>query len=315
MPKARKRAPDAIQPYIFHGIDLNWQDGDKEALAGCPFCIDGGKFSADLRTGKWRCWKCDETGNAYTFLRKFWTACDKQTTDYREFLLDRKLQHPDTLMAWGVVRSITTGNWLVPGYDAKGELQQLYQRKQILSRGTWRWVTIPTPRVGHAKANKEGHRLHGVNLYDKDKSIVYLCEGPWDGMALWELLRQAKHSSTADTSLESSLVPTANVDRSLLGDANVLAVPGCNVFLQSWLPLFAGKTVNLMYDNDHPRKHPKTDKIIPPAGLRSMQRVARTLSNTKKHKPAEINYLRWGEKHGYNLDLPSGHDVRDHLNA
>lgn len=306
MPKARKRAPDALQPYIFHGVDLTWRDGDKEALASCPFCVDGGKFSADLRTGKWRCWKCDETGNAYTFLRKFWTACDKQTTNYKEFLLDRKLQHPDTLMAWGVVRSITTRNWLVPGYDVKGELQQLYQHKQISSKGTWRWVTMPTPRVGHAKANKEGHRLHGINLYDKDKSVIYLCEGPWDGMALWELSRQAKR-------VENGLAQTANVDRSLLGDANVLAVPGCNVFLQSWLPLFKDKTVNLMYDNDHPRKHPKTGKIIAPAGLRSMERVSRTLSNAKK-PPAEINYLRWGEQ-GYDLDLPSGTDVRDHLNT
>lgn len=309
-------APEALQPYIFHGIDLDWQDGDKEAKGDCPFCGREEHFSVDIRTGKYKCFLCGDdgtTGNAYSFLRKFWTLCDKQTTDYESLRADRKLQHADTLMQWGVVRSITTGNWLIPGYGLKGDerLQQLYQRKQIKSKGkkTWRWQLIPTPRVAQSKANKGGHRLHGLDLYDKDKSIVYLCEGPWDGMALWEMLRQAKQT-------DEGLASTANPNASLLADANVLAVPGCNVFFASWLPLFSGKVVNLMFDNDHPRTHPKTKQKVAPAGLRAMERVGRFLMTAKPEKlrPTEVNYLRWAEP-GYNLDLPSGYDVRDTLNG
>ena len=309
MPKVRKQAPETLQPYIFHGIDLSWRSGDKEAKGNCPFCSHEESFNIDIRTGVCKCWHagCNVTGNACSFLRKFWDACDKATTDYEELQLDRKLEYPDTLMQWGVVRSLTTRNWLVPGFNAQGKLQQLYQRKQVLSKGVWHWHTIPTPKIAYAKANKEGHRLHGVNLYDSGHSTVYLCEGPWDGMALWEALRQAKQS-------ENGLASTANVDRSLLGDASVLAVPGCNVFLQSWLPLFAGKVVNLMYDNDHPHKHPKTGKTTAPAGLSAMRRVAAILASSKK-PPAQVNYLCWGEKDGYSSDLPSGYDVRDALNT
>ena len=330
-------APEALQPYIFHGIDLDWQEGDKEAKGDCPFCGRENKFSVDIRTGKYRCFICGDdgtTGNAYSFLRKFWTLCDKQTTDYESLRIDRKLQYAETFMQWGVVRSITTGNWLIPGYGLKtvgftpykrtssnsigylreypgdDRLQQLYQRKQIKSKGKWRWQLLPTPKVAQSKANKGGHRLHGLDLYDKDKSTVYLCEGPWDGMALWEMLRQAKQT-------DNGLASTANPEASLLADANVLAVPGCNVFFASWLPLFTGKVVNLMFDNDHPRTHPKTKQKIAPAGLRAMERVGKFLMQAKPEKlrPAEVNYLRWsGDEQGYNLDLPSGHDVRDALN-
>jgi hypothetical protein len=205
VPKIQKRLPETLQPYAFHGVDLNWASGDKEAIGSCPFCGREDKFSVDIRTGRWQCFVCNATGNAPTFLRQLWDACDKATTNYEELRLDRGLQYLDTLMQWEVVQSITTRNWLVPGFDAKGRLQQLYQRKQIFSKGDWYWRCLPTPKVSQSKANKEGHRLHGVNLYDRDKSTVYLCEGPWDGMAIWELLRQAKPS-------ERGLVATANIE-------------------------------------------------------------------------------------------------------
>lgn len=303
MPKIRKRAPETLQPYLFHGIDLNWQDGDKEALGACPFCGREDKFSVDIRTGQWKCFVCDTTGNAFTFLQKFWVICDKATTNYEELRVDRKLQYPDTLIQWGVVRSTLNNDWLIPGFNAEGKLQQLYRRAFVRER----WCCLPTPKVSQSKANKEGHRLHGVNLHDSDNSTIYLCEGPWDGMVLWEMLRQVKQS-------EDGLSLTANVERSLLNDASVLAVPGCSVFLLSWLPLFACKVVNLMYDNDHPRNHPKTGKTVAPGALTAMKRVAGILSQAKK-PPTEINYLRWGEEHGYNTDLPHGYDIRDALNA
>jgi len=140
-------------------------------------------------------------------------------------------------------------------------------------------------------------------LFKKDASTIYLCEGPWDAMALWQALGQCKKT-------ENGLALTANQDRSLLADANVLGVPGCTTFSEAWIPLFKDKKVVLMYDNDHPRIHPKTGKEIPPAGWTGMKRVAGLLAG----KVGEVEVLCWGEvDKGYSPSLPSGYDLRDAL--
>ncbi len=167
---------------------------------------------------------------------------------------------------------------MVPGYNIEGELKQLY--RYIPTAKGKKLLATPTAK----------HQLFGISLYDVGKPITFICEGPWDAMVLWEALGEAKRE-----------------------DCNVLGVPGCSTFSKIWLPLFAGKTVNLMYDNDHPRKHPKTGKTVAPAALSGMRRVARMLMACSE-PPSEVNFLRWGEK-GYDLNRPSGFDIRDFFNA
>lgn len=296
MPKAKTRPPENLRPYVFHGVDLTWSDTDENATAAnCPFC-DGQKFSVQIETSQFQCFSgsCAKAGNSSSFLTQLWAASDGATNKYGDLAKNRNLQS-DTLMQWGVVQSIVTGEWLVPGYNAEGILQQLYRN---VKQQDGRHRLIPTPTLHH--------RLHGVNLYDLQKPLVYLCEGPWDAMALWETLRQTKQT-------EEGLAPTANEEDSLLAEANMLAVPGCNVFLPDWLPLFAGKRVMLMYDSDHPRKQAKTGKLLQPAGYKATQRVAAKLLNCKT-PPLEVSYLRWGAN-GYDKTLTSGYDVRDYLDG
>lgn len=293
MPKIQ---PEKLRPYLFHGIDLSWKDGDKEAVGECPFCGKQ-KFSVRVETGLWQCFTCggDQEkggGNILSFVQQLWKVSDEATTKYSALATDRKLLQADTLIHWGIARSITTDNWLVPGYSAIGKLAQLYQYVRFQERSK----LLPTPTLGH--------QLHGVNLYDSKKTTVYLCEGPWDAMAIWEVLGQAKETP-------QGLALTANRDKSYLADASVLAVPGCMVFFDSWLPLFAEKFCVLMYDNDHPRKHPKTGKEVAPAGLVGMRRVAAILSKAKK-PPTKIAYHRWGDG-GFTPSLPHGYDIRDCL--
>ncbi len=104
-------------------------------------------------------------------------------------------------------------------------------------------------------------------------------------------------------------------------DANVLAIPGCNTFFPEWVSLFRGKTVNLMFDNDHPVKHSKNGKLVAPAGLSGVCRIAGILADAGI---TEINYLKWGSGtftrkkqvlEGFSRDLPHGYDVRDSLAA
>lgn len=304
MPKIRSD-PDTLRPYLFHGIDLQWKDGDKEATGECPFC-GREKFSVDIETGQWCCFKgsCDETGNAYTFLRKLCAICFDATDIFAyNHLADNRKINADTLFKWYLCQG-QDGNWLVPGYNEKGALLQLY--KYVKTREGMR--LLPTPGL---KRNKTSHQLFGVNLYDKDNAFVYLCEGPWDAMALWEALGICKIVEGLEG--QADLARTASLESSLLGNANVLAVPGAMVFRESWSPLFAAKVVNLMYDNDHERNHSKTGKKIKPAGLEGMKRVANILSGSKE-PPKEINYLSWGTGDS-NPSLPHGYDVRDALNT
>jgi hypothetical protein len=83
------------------------------------------------------------------------------------------------------------------------------------------------------------------------------------------------------------------------------------VFFESWLPLFAGKVVNLMFDNDHERTNKKTGALIAPGALNGMKTVTRILSEASE-PPESIHYLKWSEQ-GWDPDLPSGYDVRDFL--
>jgi hypothetical protein len=299
MPKVKSKDTDVaekLKPYLFHGVEL--RINGKQASGDCPFCGRDGKFGVEVETGLWNCFVCKEGnekggGNSSVFLRKLWEVSDAATSDYSELSEERRLLYPDTLLHWQVSQSLTTGKWLVPGFGSKGALNQLYQYTEV--NGKMRLLPTPT----------HGHQLHGLNLFDPTKQTMYICEGPWDGMALWEVLRQAKLNDVGD------LVATANEERSLAADANVLAVPGCNVFFETWLPLFAGKHVVLMFDNDHPRKNEATGRDVEPAGLVGMQRIAKILAAAKQ-PPESIRYLCWGDN-GVDLTLPGGFDVRDAL--
>ncbi len=182
--------------------------------------------------------------------------------------------------------------WLVPAYNSEGNLVQLY--RYLLST-TGKYLLLPTPECGHG--------IHGLveEFFDHSKPDIYLCEGVWDGMVLWEVLRQCKK--------DKKLVQTSP-DYSISTTANVIAIPSANVFYDSWCSLFADKKVYLLYDSDHPKKS-SLGLVTPPVGYNGMRKVAESLLASEK-PPAEIHYLHWGPD-GYDPDHPSGYDIRDVL--
>lgn len=283
------KGPEGLQPYIFHGLEVSHRSREKEALADCPLCGASKKFTIDAETGKWRCFVCGEKGNSYTFLRKLWDISSERNVDYSDLVKDRGLAE-ETLRSWGVVKSVLTDEWLVPGYNTKGEITQLYRYVDI---GKEKKKLLATPTLHH--------QIHGVNEYDPNKQVVFLCEGPWDGMKLWEVLGSHKEKS-------GKYIRTKNSKQSLLAECNVLAVPGCSTFHDSWSSVFLGKKVFIVYDNDHPRKHPKTGKLITPAAYAGIQKVSSMIGQ----RASQIKYLRWGPK-GYDRELPNNYDVRDFL--
>jgi hypothetical protein len=127
-------------------------------------------------------------------------------------------------------------------------------------------------------------------------------------MALEELLMSAKRHDVG-------LRPTGNPDQSLLSEGNVLAVPTCSVFMPQWCGLLANKTVHLMFDNDHPRPHPKSGVLQQPAALAGMKRIALMLSQASP-PPSSVDYLRWGRGDlDHDPTLPHGYDVRDKVTS
>lgn len=298
--------PQTLKPYLFHLPELSWRSGGKEAIGQCPWCGRESKFAVSIETGHWRCLVCNEGrdsgkpikgGGTLVFVETLYHLSMQRTTDsdLATLATDRKLLGPEGLRAWGVCRSIIDNSWIVAGYGIDGKIRQIYRWVWIGKDERWAW--LPTPELKH--------QLFGVPLYSSNKPEVFLCEGLWDGIALWETFRGCKQTETGKFEL---------VDReelSLLSHCNVLATPACSVFLESWLPIFTGKIVNLLYDNDHPKVHPKTGAPIAPAGPTYMKEHAMALMAYDK-PPKKMYYVHWGES-GFDLSLPSGHDVRDEL--
>lgn len=292
--------PKTLKPYTCHGLDLQWRAGDDQATTDCPFCGRDRKFSVNVETGLYRCFVCDGKGNAYTFLRALHELGYGTTSEaqYADLSTDRKLLEWGTLAAWGVVKSPLTGEWLVPGYGPDGGLNNLYRYSSNKPGG--KRLLMGTAEVHH--------QLFGVPLYDPNKQDVMVAEGPWDAMALWEVLGRCKRAG------DGRLVPTGNPEASLLASTNVLAVPGCNSFAEVWAgtPLFAGKRVSLLFDSDHPRENPKgSGKLTEPAGYAGARRAAGLLLGAAE-RPESVGCFNWGDG-GYNPVFKSGYDVRDWL--
>lgn len=288
----KREPPRPIRPYLFHGVGLNWESGADQLLSDCPFCGREEKFSINVETGQWRCFACGigedgkDGGNAYTFLRLLWKQSYAEESEYAGLVKDRGVSE-GTLRAWGVCQSILTDYWIVPGYNAKGNIIQLYRWATVWEKrtGLRRKTLLATPWASRLEYS---HGLFRPVDYDDSNPSVYLCEGAWDGMKFWEVAGR----------------------NDLLKSSSVLAVPGCSTFAESWVPLFGGKEVFVLYDNDYLREDEKTGREIPSAALEGTKRVAGFIGEAA----ASVSYLRWGEK-GWTEGLPHGYDVRDLLNA
>lgn len=289
----RQEIPATLRPFLFHGLDFDLTGSD-DVYAECPFCGRDGKLGIEVATSQWHCNVCEAKGNATSFLRQLWKLADEQTKDYDELAANRKLLFPETLMHWGCAISPLTRDWIIPAFGAAAKLDQLYRYAKDFKSGKRRCMAT----------SGMGHQMFGVHLFDRKKPMVYVCEGPWDGMALWEVLRLAERDDTT-----AKIVPAVTEASSMSMFANVIAVPGAGFFPDAWAPLFGGKDVVLMYDNDHPRE--LGGKTIQGAGISGMQKAAALLASSR-HKPKSIAYLRWGEN-GYDEVLPTNYDIRDWL--
>lgn len=297
-------APEGLKPYLWHGLDAQVRGTMKNATADCPVCGREGKMGIQVNSSLFRCNACNWSGNGTEFLRWLIETSLKRTRQpaYEALAKSRGLLRWDTLPRWGVCRSaLLPDRWLVPAYAPDGEVRQVYS--YLRDPKTSRHRLIGTPTFSH------GLCVAGQAV-DVKRLDVVVCEGPWDGMAYDEALRLNGDTETA-----------------------VVAAPGCNVFPDSWAPLFAEKRVWLLYDSDRPRhlcnecgryldgyteggecfycKTVVPPQQVAPAGLGGMQNAARVLARAVS-PPAAVYYLDWGPE-GFDPNKPPGYDVRDYL--
>jgi hypothetical protein len=240
----KKESKGPLHPYTFLGLDIDPEQTTGEQVVDCPLCGRENKFSLNSETGEWRCFTCGEQGGIWKFLSEIHRLSDEATTNYKDLCQNRGFEFPDSLMAWGVCRSILTDDWLVPGWalnkEGKLRIQQLYKYVKVGDR----MALLPTPG--------QKHTMFGLNLYDKSKPEVYITEGIWDGIRLWEVLKTTKVDE------DGSFSVTGSKESCLLSTVNVLSVPSCTVFNETWIHWCKGKSTRFWYDNDHPPVHPKT---------------------------------------------------------
>lgn len=289
MVRKTTKAPEKLRPFLFHGVDIT-QD-PKQAEGDCPFCDKDGHFYVKTETGQFHCVYCEAKGNNASFLQKLhqWAVKDTTDKDLEDLAEDRKIDVA-TLREWGVaVHPLTNNEFLIPAFNNRGKIANLMKAYQ--TRDGWRVIATPTMKL---------HPL-GLQFHNKrNQSVVWVAEGPWDAMKLWETMQQVKR-------VGDRFIRTTNGKAVLSTKETVIAVPGSGTFQQDWLDILQGKTVRLFFDNDHPRKTPQGTIVKP--GWDGMKRIGKLMEDSGK-VPKVLQRVRWGRA-GYDPERKPGFDLRD----
>lgn len=210
-----------VKLFNWHGMNLPLSSSEKDLIDDCPFCGAIGKFAVNQKKSTWRCFTCDCKGNSYGFLSKWHEHCLAKTTDeqYDEFAKSRGL-NPEILIAFELAYDETNCCWLIPIYKINE-----HNKRTMINLKTYRVNQDGTKEFFGTPYCSQG--LFNQPALNENHSPVFICEGEWDAMAL------------------------LSCDLSDFDNALVVAVPGANTFKDEWVELFAGRSVYLLYDNDH----------------------------------------------------------------
>lgn len=222
MPK-RSDCPQNVKAFLDHGVDVHTIKPD-ESIADCPFCGKENHLYINSKNGKWDCKACGENGNVYTFLRLLWERSKADTTDDDFSELSEQRGIPATVLErWGVCRSATTGEWLLPAFNKEGKVINLH-----------RWEPGNRP-MGTTGINQHPFGNPFPNLRQKTVAIV---EGPWDAMAWDSMLSRAQRLTHA-----------------------TIGLPGAGSCHDKILAACSGRKVLILLDNDDAGTK-GTDKLI-----------------------------------------------------
>lgn len=321
--------PKALKPYHFHGVELDYRDNPEWAPGSCPFCLKDSHFFVKVEDGRFKCQRCDAEGNTYTFLEMLFQRSLELTkdSDLAPLAKDRKVSVA-SLRAFEVVKSCTTGEFILPGYNTKKVLTNLYRcipRQD--ETGKYRWQIISTPEC---KVTPYGLK----ELWSQpSKPTIFVNEGLWDGCATYDALINTTNSpggvttrSKSPSAAKGTSTPSTTKSQYSPNYSNtgILCAPAAGNFSSEWFLYCEDKDTLLLFDNDHPKLYPadheKAGELIVQRGKPvcpgwdGMQRIIK-LAATSSRKPRSLKTIQWHPDESYNHELPDGYDMRDHLTA
>lgn len=180
-----------------------------QSIGSCPFCGKD-KFFANPTNGLWDCKTCIISGNFEAFLErrsKQYQQAFKGSDVVLPLCNNRGLK-PQTLKLWGV------------GWDSEHNVYT------IPMNGNTKRTTKDIHRyvLGKKSYSTSGGQLQLIApLEIKNTKQVWVTEGEWDGMALYECLN---------------------------GSEDVYASPGAGTFPKNLAGVLDGKDVVIVFDND-----------------------------------------------------------------
>lgn len=200
-----------LKGFATHGAFFT-RAGEKEATANCPICGKVGKLYVNHTNQAWDCKSCQRHGNLSHFLGYMSEIYAKKlTATAAKELADNRSIKISTLKEFGV------------GYDGAGT----YMIPIVVEGQT---IDIRRYQIGGKIFSTPG--VHGPMVLRMTKSNkVWVCEGEWDTMAIWEA-EFRRHGGNRD-----------KMD-------GITGVCGAGAFPPKYAPFFQSKEVILAFDND-----------------------------------------------------------------
>lgn len=320
--------PEKLRPFVFHGMQLPPPTKCKGTVSiDCPFCDKAGHFFMNSDTGQWSCKRCTHSGNIYGFLDLLLNESIAATSpkEYEALAEDRKVTVTD-LQAFKVCRSVLTGEWIIPTYNANQALNNLY-----------RWAVLTGSSDSNGLPNGNEAKLMGTptckagifgsQFFDsKRHTKLDVVEGLWDTIAMYGI-----HNTVSERKGKYMLCRYGADSCLHKTNVGVIGVPGSGTFQEDWLEYFPNRTVSLIFDNDHPKRDKNgnvriiASKPVCP-GWDGMQRILKLIRKTGT-RPKKLYLIHWGddtygdippkdtEPVQYSQQLPDGYDVRDMITS
>lgn len=209
-----------------HGVVFSKAAGN-QIVGKCPFCNRKDHFYVNKDTGLWDCKHCRKSGNVYAFL-------DRRCTANADLLRGNKAV---SLSRDRGISMRTIRKWRV-GWDGT-----CYT---IPCNVGGKCIDARRYRIGEKSISTSGCKIW-FSGHVTDSDTVWVCEGEWDGMALYEVLRGAGCNDS------------------------IVTVPGAGSLPRNYGDMFDDKIVKVVFDNDN-------------AGKDGMIKIGQTLMTCKSIK-------------------------------
>jgi hypothetical protein len=201
---------DKLKGFAQHGVVFDSNSG-KQAIGSCRLCgSKHNKFFVNVDNRLWDCKTCGRSGNWEQFLEA-------------THIEDRKLFKADVTRPLAKNRGISAQTFRAFGFGWNGQdyTYPVRDDKKIVDLRRYR----PGRRGIATKGSKSGLIGPEKRL---DSQRVWICEGEWDALALYEILRKVRVKE------------------------DVYAVCGAGNFPKGMLDMFKGREVVLCFDHDEP---------------------------------------------------------------